>query len=147
MAANSVNNYRFCLVAVLDTLTEHEKNFLMEKKAREKANTLYKIAITYENIFLAYVLNDILSLCSKICKMVQDDDYYLYNILDTIKNLIKSFEDAYLSKPHDISGIYYQEFNKLLQEVDQCNHGVFKYHDVALHPGEIKKIEHFLKLR
>ena len=69
--ANSVNDYRSCLVAVLDILTEHGKNFLMEKKAGEKANTLYKIAITYENIFFTYVLSDILSLCSKICKMLK----------------------------------------------------------------------------
>ena len=64
-----------------------------------------------------------------------------------IQDLIKCLEDAYLSKPNDISEIYYPEFNKLLQEVDQGNRGAFKYHDLVFILGKIKKIEHFLKLR
>ena len=80
-------------------------------------------------------------------KMLQDDDYYLYNILDTIKDLIKCLEDAYLSKPNDISGIYYQQFNKLLQEIDQSNNGVFKYHDVALHSWRDKENRAFLETK
>ena len=65
------------LSAILDTLLEHSSDYKYDKKTREKAKKVYAMAITYENMFLTFVLSDILSLCSKICKILQEDNLYL----------------------------------------------------------------------
>ena len=103
--ANSVSNYRKCLVAVLDILLKQSSDLTFDKKTREKALKLYNMAITYENMFLTYVLSDILTLCSRVCKMFQSDSYQLYEVVDTISDLKKCLEDAYLSKIDEILGI------------------------------------------
>ena len=53
----------------------------------------------YESLFLTFVLSDILSLCSKFAKEFQKDDYYLCSIQETIEDLTKCLDDAYLNNP------------------------------------------------
>ena len=66
---------------------------------------LYNMTIKYENMVLA---SDILTLYNRVCKMFQSEKYQFYEIVDTISDLKKCLEVAYLSQTDEISGIYYK---------------------------------------
>jgi len=102
-----------------------------DKKDKEKALKLYNEATTFENLFLTFILSDLLNLCSKFSKLFQNENDYLYIINDTIQDLIKYLEDAYLRDEENIGGIYYIDFLKFLEQMRQGNHGIYQKHDSA----------------
>ena len=110
---NSVNNLRLNIAALLDILRDTKSSVKETKKMGAKASKIYDMATSYENLFLLNVISDVLVLCSQITVAFQNDNYYLYKILDTVLDLNKNLTDAYLMNPDLIAGIYYMEFKKM----------------------------------
>jgi len=63
-----VSNYRKNLPAALDVLLKNSSDVANGHEARAKFREVYSEAIKCENIFLSYVLSDILTLGSKVSK-------------------------------------------------------------------------------
>ena len=79
--------------------------------------------------------------------MFQSDEYHLYSINETIKDLIRCLEEAYLKDKDIITGGFFIEFDKLVTQIKQGNMGYISHMTMHFPNGIILKILTLLKLK